>query len=184
MFLSSSISSSPSLSKAVFFDRDGVLNIDSGYPHRPDELEMIVGGDVAIRMANDAGYKVFIVTNQGGIALGLYDVQAMHHFNHLLTEKLQSKGGVVDGIAYCPHHPDALNPDDRNCLCRKPSPKMIVDLAVSHQLDLSASLMIGDRDSDVMAGEAAGCTSFLFSGGRLDEFLKPKLTPKSTGIGE
>jgi D-glycero-D-manno-heptose 1,7-bisphosphate phosphatase len=161
--------------KALFLDRDGVLNVDTGYPHRLDDFTLIDGADDAVVMAHGQGYKVFIVTNQGGIALEYFDWRAMMAFQDKLLSALKAKGGIITDIAICPHHPEAKDPAMRYCECRKPSPKMILDLAQQHQIDLSRSIMVGDRDSDVEAGLAAQCQAFLFRGGRLDTFIAPLL---------
>ena len=160
--------------RAVFFDRDGVLNVDHGYTHRIEDCALIPGAAEAVRMVNDHGYLAFVVTNQGGIALGYYGETDLHHFNEALFSMIHhASGGVITDTAFCPHHPKAENPDVQDCPCRKPSPQMIIRLAQQHHIDLSQSIMIGDRDSDVEAGIAAGCRSVLFTGGRLDDALKP-----------
>jgi D-glycero-D-manno-heptose 1,7-bisphosphate phosphatase len=161
--------------KALFLDRDGVLNVDMGYTHQLKDFALINGADDAVALAHAKGYKVFIVTNQGGIALGYFDQVALEAFHDKLLAALKVKGGVITDIAVCPHHPDSDNPMMRDCQCRKPSPKMILDLAAQHQIDLSRSIMVGDKDSDVEAGFAAGCQAFLFEGGRLDKFITPLL---------
>ena len=161
--------------KGLFLDRDGVLNIDTGYTYLVDDLTMVEGADDAILMAHQAGYKIFIVTNQGGIGLGYYTADMMHLFHGALIDQLTAKGGTITEIAFCPHHPKAILPEHRTCDCRKPSPAMIQRLAKAHDIDLTASIMIGDRQSDVEAGHAAGCQAFLFAEGRLDQFLKPLL---------
>lgn len=163
--------------RAVFFDRDGILNIDTGYTHRRDDLALIDGAPEAVRLANDLDYLAFIVTNQGGIALGLYQEEQMHDFNNQLIRIIkQQSGGVISDIAFCPHHPRSENSDLQNCDCRKPSPNMIISLAVRYNIDLSQSIMIGDRETDVQAGQAAGCQTILFTGGRLDQALKPLMS--------
>ena len=159
--------------KAVIFDRDEVLNVDIGYPHRIEDCHMMPGADHALKLVNDHGYKAYIATNQGGIALGYYDEAGMMAFNHALLQKLTAQGGVISGIAFCPHHPKAPNPTLHDCDCRKPKPGMLFDLAARYHIALEDSLMIGDRSTDIAAGEAAGCTSYLFKGGNLYDFLKP-----------
>jgi len=164
------------LQPAVFFDRDGVLNVDTGYTYRVEDCQLIPGAAAAVRMANDAGYKTLVVTNQGGIALGYYTQDMMLTFHDHLTALIHAKtGGVIDDLRFCPHHPNAADQALKHCDCRKPSPKMILDLAAKHHIDLAASIMIGDRDTDVEAGEAAGCRGVLFTGGRLDLALKPHI---------
>lgn len=169
----------PALHKALFLDRDGVLNVDTGYPHRREDCVLIDGADRAIALAHAAGYKVFIVTNQGGIALEYFTAEDVIAFHDHLVGLLTASGGVITDIAFCPHHPKAPDPQWRDCACRKPHPGMILDLAAKHGVDLAASLMVGDRDSDLQAGEAAGCTAHLFQGGRLDDFITPLLRAAS-----
>ena len=163
--------------RAVFFDRDGVLNIDHGYTHKPEDCILIEGAADAIRLVNDHGYLAFVVTNQGGIALGLFDVDALHQFHDVLYQKIYDiAGGVITDTAFCPHHPKSQNPDLQSCDCRKPSPLMILNLAEKHHINLAQSIMIGDRDTDVQAGQAAGCQTILFTEGRLDDALKPHIS--------
>ncbi len=173
------------VNRCIFFDRDGVLNVDYGYTHRLQDCVLIEGAAAAVHLARSFDYKIFIVTNQGGIALGLYDAAAMMAFNShligLLSDSPIIATPIIDDIAFCPHHPDALNTAERLCDCRKPKPGMLLTLARRHDIDLSQSLMIGDKQSDVAAGLAAGCKSHLFSGGRLDDFIRPLLTGGNNG---
>jgi D-glycero-D-manno-heptose 1,7-bisphosphate phosphatase len=161
------------LNKAVFFDRDGVLNVDTGYPHRVEDCQMVTGADKALRLVNDLGYLAFIVTNQGGIALDLYDHADLDKFNTALLRHLTAGGGIITDIAHCPHHPESENPALRECSCRKPKPGMIIDLAEKHNINLDASILIGDRDKDIAAAKAAGCRGYLFKNTDLYAFIKP-----------
>ena len=122
---------------------------------------------------SEAGLDVFIVTNQGGIGRGLFTENDMHRFNDHLIAEAAAQGGHIKDVAFCPHHPKAvistlLTP----CPNRKPGHQMISDLAEKWSLDLAASVMIGDRDSDVAAGRAAGCHAYLFDGSDLHELAK------------
>ena len=167
----------PAQKRAVFFDRDGVVNVDDGYTHRIEDCALINGAADAVRMVNSHGYLAFVVTNQGGIALGLYTEDDLYAFNQTLFQKIHdASGGVITDTAFCPHHPKSENPLMQHCDCRKPSPKMILDLAQKHDINLAQSIMIGDRDTDVEAGQSAGCRAVLFNGGRLDDALKPLIS--------
>lgn len=157
--------------RAIFLDRDGVINIDTGYTHRVDDFAFVPGAARAIRRANEADYKVLVVTNQGGIGLGYYDHDAVALFHHHMLAMLAEEGAHITDIAYCPHHPNAVDPADRSCDCRKPSPKMILDLARRHDINPGLSAMIGDRASDIEAATAAGAEGFLFDGGDLDALM-------------
>lgn len=146
----------------IFFDRDGTLNTEVDFLSRPEDLELIPHAAQAIREANHFGLKVFIITNQSGIARGLFtetDLAAVHE--RLLT-LLAREGARVDGIYYCPHHPDYGIPRYRKlCSCRKPKPGMLRKAVKEHAVRLRDSFVIGDRCVDMEAGRAGGCGTAL-----------------------
>ena len=153
---------------AVFLDRDQTLTIDHGYTHLVDDFGWMPGAPDALRLFHAHGIACFIVTNQGGIGKGLYSADQMQAFNAHLCAEAARAGGHITDIAFCPHHPDAITDALRTpSPCRKPEPGMILDLAERWNIDLAASVMIGDRDSDVVAGRAAGCHAYLFDGSDL-----------------
>ncbi|SOB80598.1 D-alpha,beta-D-heptose 1,7-bisphosphate phosphatase [Sphingomonas guangdongensis] len=157
---------------AAFFDRDGVLNVDHGYTFEIDRLELIKGAGAALAACRAAGLLVFVVTNQSGIARGLYDESALATFNTELRRRLAVDGGLIDDVRFCPHHPDAVVARyRRSCDCRKPAPGMILHLAEAWNIDLTRSIMIGDKQSDMDAARAAGVAGYLFEGGDLLAFL-------------
>lgn len=162
---------------AAFLDRDGVLIVDSGYPHRPDQLVLIPGAAEAVKRLNDAGYTTVIVTNQSGVARGMFSEETMHGFNRLLVERLAEGGGRIDAIYACPFHSEAADaryrhPDHPD---RKPNPGMLLKAAAEHGLDLGRSLMIGDQPSDMEAARRAGVTGHRFTDGDLDQFVRDLL---------
>lgn len=158
---------------AVFFDRDGVLNHDSGYTHRIADLRLIDGAVAAVRRCNAAGRWVFVVTNQAGVARGLYDEAAVHAFHGALQRALRSAGAHVDAFYHCPHHPGGTVAGyARDCDCRKPKPGMIEQALREWPVERAASVLIGDRPSDIDAARAAGIRGLLFSGGDLDAFCR------------
>lgn len=161
---------------AVFLDRDDTLVVDRGYTHRVEDFVWVKGADTALRRLHASGIRVFVATNQGGIGLGLFSELEMHQFNsHLCAEAVRS-GGKISDIAFCPHHPRAATPAYRTpCQCRKPAPGMIVSLAEKWHIDLARSVVIGDRQSDLEAGLAAGCHSYLFECGDLDALVQELL---------
>ncbi|MGC6485008.1 MAG: D-glycero-alpha-D-manno-heptose-1,7-bisphosphate 7-phosphatase [Candidatus Puniceispirillales bacterium] len=157
--------------RAIFLDRDGVINIDHGYTHRIADFALVDGAAAAIRRANAAGYLVLVVTNQGGIGLGYYGHEDVRLFHQHMQAELAREQALITDFAYCPHHPQSPDPAQQGCSCRKPSPGMLLSLAEKHDVDLAASAMIGDRDTDVEAGRAAGARGFLFDGGNLDPLM-------------
>lgn len=158
---------------AVFFDRDGVLNEDIGYAHRPDQLRWMPGAREAVKRANDAGLFTFVVTNQAGVARGLYDEAAIGAFHEAMQADLWAIGAHMDGFEYCPHHPDFGRDGSApvDCRRRKPGPGMILDLMDRWTIDPARSLLIGDRESDVAAASAAGIAGHLYQFGSVDDLL-------------
>lgn len=153
---------------AVFFDRDGVINLDKGYLHKAEGFELVEGAAEAIAACNMAGFLVFIVTNQGGVGLGLYDEAAVEALHAHMRAVLAAKGAHIDDIRYCPHHPEAVNARHRaDCDWRKPGPGMILDVMRCWPVDARHSFLVGDRDRDVAAAHAAGIAGHLFAGGNL-----------------
>lgn len=166
-----------SLIPAVFLDRDGVLIKDSGYPHLEEHLDLIPGAAEAVRRLNTLGYLVVIVTNQSGVARGLFSEDQMHDFNTLLVRRLAGKGGRIGAVYACPFHNEARDPAyfHADHPDRKPNPGMILKAVAEHGIDPARSFLIGDRDSDLEAARRAGVSGFLFDGPNLDDFVKDLL---------
>lgn len=157
---------------ALFLDRDGTLNHDAGYTHRVDDLHWTDGAREAIALANAAGYYVFVVTNQAGVARGYYDEAAVETFHLAMQRDLHALGAHIDDIAWCPHHPDGVVPAyARPCDSRKPAPGMILRLLDRWPVALAQSVLIGDSDTDMAAGAAAGLRTRRYEGGRLDTLV-------------
>lgn len=140
---------------AVFLDRDGTLNHDPGYLGDAREFRFLPGAVEAVKRLKDAGYRVFVVSNQSGIARGFFGVDDLRRIHDRMAAGLRQKGVTLDGIYYCPHHPDA------QCPCRKPSPGMVLDAAAHYEIDLKRSYFVGDRHSDIETGKNAGCGTIL-----------------------
>ncbi len=161
---------------AIFFDRDGVLNMDTGYPHLFAEMRWVDGAIEAVRMANQAGYYVFVVTNQSGVARGLYDEPSVMALHRHMTAHFAENGAVIDDFRYCPHLPDAPVPQyRRDCDCRKPAPGMIRDLLAAWPVDPAHAFLVGDRATDLAAAQAAGIAGHLYESGSLSSFIAPLL---------
>ena len=142
---------------AVFLDRDGTINEDSGYVHKTADFRWLPGAVEGIRLLNDAGFYVFVVTNQAGIAHGFYPEQKVEELHAWVQSELRSRGAHIDDFRFCPYHPDgALEAYRKMHPWRKPAPGMIEDLINQWPVDISRSLMIGDKDLDIAAGHAAG----------------------------
>ncbi|OCK57496.1 HAD family hydrolase [Bradyrhizobium sp. LMTR 3] len=164
---------------AVFFDRDGVLNQDSGYVFEVSKLRWIDGAREAVKAANDAGYFVFVVTNQSGVARGLYQESHVEALHRWMADELTKIGAHIDAFEYCPYHPDAVIERYRQVSQRrKPAPGMINDLLERFPVDVSRSILIGDKPIDLEAARAAGVQGYLYSGGHLAQFLRPLLSLK------
>jgi D,D-heptose 1,7-bisphosphate phosphatase len=162
--------------RALFLDRDGVINVDHGYVGSRDRFEWMPGAHEAIRAATDAGWHVFVITNQSGVARGLYDEAAVMALHGWMTDEVRCAGGNIDDTRYCPFHPDGIVPAYRKVSdWRKPAPGMLLDLMRGWELDRARCLLIGDQDSDMAAAQAAGIEALRFSGGNLLDFIRPIL---------
>jgi D-glycero-D-manno-heptose 1,7-bisphosphate phosphatase len=160
--------------RAALLDRDGVLNVDVGYAHKPDQLAFVGGAPEAVRRLNQAGWRVIVVTNQAGVARGLYDEAAVHAFHGAMEAALASQGAHVDAFYFCPFHEDAVVDAYRhdNHPDRKPNPGMLLRGLADFAVAPADAFMIGDRDSDMQAAERAGVKGFLFEGGDLDALVR------------
>lgn len=145
--------------KAVFLDRDGVMNEVLSkrvkFVNKPEDFYLFDGVGEAIKKLNELNFKVFVVTNQGGVGLGYIDETTLDRIHHKMEEDLALYGAKIDDIAYCPHKPKA------GCKCRKPEPEMLFQLADKYDIDLSNSFMVGDRKQDIDAGMKAGTITVL-----------------------
>jgi D,D-heptose 1,7-bisphosphate phosphatase len=140
---------------AAFLDRDGVLNVDHGYTHRIETLEWIDGAPAAVRMLNRAGFYVFVVSNQAGVARGYYNEDAVRQFHSHMQEKLMQADAHVDAFYYCPHHPDGTIKEFAiQCDCRKPRTGLFEQAASDWPVHRARSFLIGDKDSDLAAAAA------------------------------
>ena len=154
------------MNKAIFLDRDGVINEDPGYVSKIQDYRFMPRVFEALRMAQSSGYKLVIVTNQAGIGKRVYSEDDYHMLTSWIKQRFQENNIEISQIYHCPHHPEAvIEKFKQKCGCRKPNPGMLLLAAQEHDLDLSNSYMIGDRTSDVLAGKRAGCKTILVKTG-------------------
>ena len=153
---------STSKRKAVFFDRDGVLNVDHGYVYKKGDWQWTLHAMECIKWCNDNDYLVIVVTNQSGVARGYYteaDVCALHEW---VNEQLRANNARIDAFYYCPHYPDGdIAEYAIDCDCRKPRPGMLLRAIADFNIDASKSVMFGDKASDLEAAAAAGVDGIL-----------------------
>lgn len=153
------------LSKAVFLDRDGTLNYDPGYLGNPNDLELFSDtGNVLAALKNQFQFKLIVISNQAGIARGIITEEQVISVNNELNKKLSEFNVQIDAFYYCPFHPDFSSEED--CLCRKPSPKMILDAANDLNIDLSKSYFVGDTAADIIAGLTVQLKTILVKTGK------------------
>jgi len=150
------------LRRAVFFDRDGTLNQEVGYVNHPSRLQVYPRAGEAVRLVNEAGWLAIVVTNQSGVARGLFTEALVQKTHRTLARRIAEAGAWLDGIYYCPHHPLALHQSYRaDCACRKPSPGMLLEAAARFGIDLKRSFVIGDRHLDMQMAHQVGATAVL-----------------------
>jgi len=159
--------------KAIFFDRDGTLNVDVHYLHDPEQFVWVDGAIDAIRWANTHGYLVIVVTNQSGIARGYYDEAAVQRLHDWMNAELAKHGAHIDAFYYCPHHTEGIVPAyTKVCACRKPAPGMLLRAIAEYDIDPAASLLIGDGEHDAAAAANAGVKGVLYPGGNLCDCMR------------
>lgn len=160
---------------AAFLDRDGVLNVDHGYVHAVENLEWIAGAPQAVKLLNDAGYHVIVITNQAGVARGYYDETAVKTFHAHMQAELAAQGAHIDAFYYCPHHPEGTVKELAiSCACRKPGTGMLEQAAREWPIDLPASFLIGDKESDMGTAAAFNVRGVKFNpaSDRLDDVVR------------
>lgn len=165
--------------KAVFFDRDGVINVDKSYLSRIEDFEWIPGAKEALALLTDLGYVNIVITNQSGVARGYYtedDVQKLHEW---MRHEVRRSGGTIHAFYYCPYLEGApIEKYNLKSYWRKPAPGMVLQAISDYDIDRDHSIMIGDMPRDVTCAERAGVKGYLFTGGRLDDFVRAILAER------
>ena len=158
---------------AVFFDRDGVLNVDHGHVGDPSRFEWMPGAREAVKAVNDSGRFAFVVTNQAGVAKGFYSEEAVQHLHEHMQRELRAIGAHIDAFRYCPFHPEGtVAPYACASDWRKPEPGMLLDIMKRWPVKQEGSLLIGDQPSDLEAARRAGVSGSKFDGGNLASMLE------------
>jgi D-glycero-D-manno-heptose 1,7-bisphosphate phosphatase len=166
------------MNKAIFFDRDGVINNDSGHYYISDPSDFVINPGVIelLSWLKSKGFMLIIISNQGGISRGIYTKQDTDKVHKKMAEILTEHGIALDEIYYCPHHPE-----NENCICRKPDTVLIEKAIARFSIDTSQSLFIGDRDSDIEAGAKAGLKTIKVEANQ-DMSLAIEMIKEATGI--
>jgi histidinol-phosphate phosphatase family protein len=141
--------------KAVFLDRDGTINQEVNYLSKIEEIKILPKVPGAIKLLNENGFNVIIITNQSGVERGYFSLESLIKINDHIVAKLDSEGAKVDGIYFCPHHPDS------GCNCRKPKTGLLEKAEKDFEIDLTSSYMIGDKFIDLATGKNVGCKTIL-----------------------
>jgi len=172
---------------AVFLDRDGTIIADDNYLSEPAQVRLLPGAAEAIRCLRAAGYLIIVVSNQSGIARGLFTEERLAEINRRMEALLAAEGAHLDAIYYCPHLPEGtVAKYARECDCRKPAPGLLLRAAREHNIDLSRSWIIGDAERDVEAGRRAGLTSrtILLAERRPPQTVAGAIAPSLTAAAE
>lgn len=165
--------------KAIFLDRDGVINHYNGYITKIEDFELLPGASEAVSLINNSGFLAICVTNQPIIARGEITVNELNEIHNKMETLLGNSGAYLDAIYYCPHHPDSgfegeIKSLKIDCDCRKPKPGMLIKAAEDYNIDLKASWMIGDGERDIEAGKVAGCHTILIGDGDFGQDFSAK----------
>ena len=171
--------------RALFLDRDGVINVNHGYVHRPENFDFMDGIFAVARSAHAQNYKLVVITNQAGIARGYYSEQQFHELTHWMCDQFAMQGAPVAKVYFSPYHPTAgIGEYKKDDISRKPRPGMILQAQYELDLDLDNSILIGDKASDIQAGIAAGvgCNILLADTAAIE--LQDTIYQRVTSLGD
>lgn len=153
------------MKKCVFLDRDGTINVEKDYLHKIEDFEWEYRAKEAIKIIKNKGYIVIVVTNQSGVARGYYDEEAVKKLHKYMNEELKVCQSEIDAFYYCPHHKDGVGKYKKNCDCRKPELGMFEEAFKEFDIDLGKSYIVGDKRSDLIAGQRLKMSSVLVETG-------------------
>jgi D-glycero-D-manno-heptose 1,7-bisphosphate phosphatase len=152
--------------KAVFIDRDGTINQEKQYINRIEDFELIPGSLEALKLLTQHGIKIYIITNQAGIAKGFFTIEQFQHLTEYMIKLFKNEGIKIEKVLYCPHHPDGIVPEyAKDCLCRKPNAKLLKDVIEENNYQMDEIVLIGDKNTDIEAGKRLGIKTFLVETG-------------------
>ncbi|MBW2987580.1 D-glycero-beta-D-manno-heptose 1,7-bisphosphate 7-phosphatase [Candidatus Woesearchaeota archaeon] len=170
------------MNRAVFLDRDGTINIDTGYVHKAEEFEFIPGALEALEELSKTDFKIIVITSQSGIGRGYYTEADFHRLTDYMRSVMNDRDIRLDGVYFCPHHSEkAIGKYKIVCDCRKPKIGLIEKAAAEHDIDLSRSYVIGDKTADIEMGRRAGCKSILVKTGKAGEDGEFNISPYYVG---
>ena len=148
--------------KAVFLDRDGTINYERNYVHKIEDFELIPGTLEALRLLTEHNIKIYIITNQAGIARGYFTEEQFHDLTRHMLSRFDEIDCEIEKVLFCPHHPDGTIPEyTRKCQCRKPGTRLIEEVMEREKFKADEIVLVGDRDSDIEAGIRLGITTYL-----------------------
>ena len=152
--------------KAVFIDRDGTINQERQYVSKIEDFELIPGSLGALKLLTQHGIKIYIITNQAGIAKGFFTIEQFHHLTEHMINRFKNEGVKIEKVLYCPHHPDGIVPEYAiECSCRKPNAKLLEDVIAENDYQTDEIVLIGDKNTDIEAGRRLGIKTFLIETG-------------------
>lgn len=163
------------MKKALFLDRDGIINVDHGYVFQKENFEFVDGIFELCRLASQRGYIIIVITNQAGIARGYYSEEDFQQLTDWMKHQFKSENVVIEDVFYCPHHPTQGKGDLlKACSCRKPEPGMIISASEKHNVDLTLSIFVGDKVSDMQAAQNAGIEQRILVASQYDDSQQVK----------
>lgn len=152
--------------KAVFIDRDGTINEEKQYVHKIEDFQLIPGSLEALKLLTQHGVKIYIITNQAGIAKGYFTLKQFHKLTEYMLTFFRDEGIKIEKLLYCPHHPDGIVQEySKDCLCRKPNTKLLEDVIEENDFKMEEIVLIGDKNSDIEAGRRLGIKTYLVETG-------------------